>query len=370
MTNPHPPLHIAVACGGTGGHIFPGMATARELMNRGHRVTLWLTGRETERKALENWDGARVIIPAQGFSEGLSLKSLQTVRSLLAATVNCRRELKKTAPDVLLAMGAYASVGPCVAARTLGIPYILHESNVIPGRAVKLLSKSAHAVAMGFEEARIHLPKTRAVMVGIPLRQEFTQTPRAAKESYTPERPFRILVTGGSLGAHRLNQVAADTFAHLAKTGARLEIIHLTGDDDAGMVKSIYEQANVPAETIPFATNMAAYYNRVDFAICRAGSATCAELSYFGLPALLIPYPAATKAHQMANAHALEKRGMADVVAEDAFSEDWLEAYLQKMIASPERLQRLHDAAKTNGIPNAAIPLADMIEAAGKAQKA
>jgi UDP-N-acetylglucosamine--N-acetylmuramyl-(pentapeptide) pyrophosphoryl-undecaprenol N-acetylglucosamine transferase len=130
-------MKVAVACGGTGGHVFPGLATARELLSRGHEVTLWMTGRETEQSALRDWDGPVVQVPARGFPSGISLRSLQTAWKLAQAVRQCRKRMRQDRPDVLLAMGSYASVGPCAAARLLGVPIVLHEANVIPGRAVK-----------------------------------------------------------------------------------------------------------------------------------------------------------------------------------------------------------------------------------------
>ena len=136
-----------MACGGTGGHVFPGLATARELLSRGHEVTLWLTGRDTEQSARKDWDGPVVEVPARGFPSGLSFRSLQTAWKLAQAVGQCRAQMRRSRPDVLLAMGSYASVGPCGAARLLGVPIVLHEANVIPGRAVRLFSRSAAAVA-------------------------------------------------------------------------------------------------------------------------------------------------------------------------------------------------------------------------------
>ena len=360
-------VKIAVACGGTGGHVFPGLATARELLSRGHDVALWLTGRDTEQSARKDWDGPVVEVPARGFPSGFSWKSLQTAGKLVQAVRQCRREMRRNRPDVLLAMGSYASVGPCGAARLLGVPIVLHEANVIPGRAVRLFARSAAAVAAGFEETRCHLRGAKLAVVGIPLREELTAAakelpPRAA----TGREPFRLLIVGGSMGAHRLNEVAADALARLKKEGPAFAVVHLTGRDDEAAVRAAYRAADVPAEVIAFTKYMAPLYHAADLAICRAGASTCAELAFFGVPALFVPYPNAAMDHQTANARALEKRGAADVVDEAALTPEWLAAYLAQTLRRPDRLARLREASRKEGVQDGTAALATLVEQCGR----
>ncbi len=356
-------MNIAVACGGTGGHVFPGLATARELLRRGHDVTLWLTGRDTEQSARKDWDGPVVEVPARGFPSGVSFRSLQTAWKLARAVGQCRAQMRRNRPDALLAMGSYASVGPCGAARLLGVPIVLHEANVIPGRAVRLFARSAAAVAAGFEETRYHLRQARLSVVGIPLREELTE----AAQSLPPREsaagaPFRLLVVGGSMGAHRLNEVATAALARLKKSGCDFSVVHLAGRDDEAAVRAAYAAAGVAAEVVAFTKYMAPLYHAADLAICRAGASTCAELAYFGVPALFVPYPLAAMDHQTANAHALEKRGTADVVDEAALTPEWLEAYLAQTLRQPERLARLREAARKEGVKDGTAALADLVE--------
>ncbi len=360
-------MKVAVACGGTGGHVFPGLATARELLSRGHDVTLWLTGRDTERSARKDWDGPVVEVPARGFPSGISFKSLQTAWKLAQAVLRCRAQMRKDKPDALLAMGSYASVGPCGAARLLGVPIVLHEANVIPGRAVRLFARSAAAVAAGFEETRYHLRQAKLSVVGVPLRDELTEAARglSPRESAV-HSPFRLLIVGGSMGAHRLNEVAAAALARLKKDGFEFAVVHLTGREDETSVRAAYEAAGVQAEVIAFTKYMAPLYHAADLAICRAGASTCAELAYFGVPALFVPYPNAAMDHQAANARALEKRGTADVVDESALTPEWLEAYLAQTLRKPERLVRLREAAFKEGVKDGTAALASLVEACAR----
>ena len=360
-------MKVAVACGGTGGHVFPGLATARELLSRGHEVTLWMTGRDTEQSALKDWDGPVVQVPARGFPSGISFKSLQTGLKLLQAVWQCRARMRQDRPDVLLAMGSYASVGPCGAARLLGVPIVLHEANVIPGRAVRLFSRVAAAVAAGFEETRFHLRKAQLAVVGIPLRAELTEEARSlpSRENVI-HTPFRLLVVGGSMGAHRLNEVVTETLARIQKSGLRMSVSHLTGREDEASVRAAYRAAGVDAEVVAFTKYMAPLYHGADLAICRAGGSTCAELAFFGLPALFVPYPSAAMDHQTANAHALEKRGTADVVAESDLTPEWLESYLAQTLRKPERLARLREAAHREGVQDGTAALASLVEACAR----
>ena len=356
-------MKVAVACGGTGGHVFPGLATARELLRRGHDVALWLTGRYEEQSARKGWDGPVVQVPARGFPSGLSWKSAVTTWKLAQAVWRCRAAMRRDVPDVLLAMGSYASVGPCGAARLLGVPIVLHEANVIPGRAVRLFARGAAAVAAGFEETRYHLRKTELSVVGIPLREELTEAAKSLPPREAAARgPFRLLVVGGSMGAHRLNEVAAEAMVRLKRQELVFAVTHLTGRDDEVAVRTAYQAAGVEADVIAFTTYMAPLYHGADLAICRAGASTCAELAYFGVPALFVPYPLAAMDHQTANARALEKRGAADVVDETALTPEWLEAYLAQTIRRPERLGRLREAAHREGVRDGTAALAALVE--------
>lgn len=354
-------IKAAVACGGTGGHIFPGLATALELRDRGHAVTLWLTGRASEDVVTEHWDGPIIRIAAQGFPTGTRLDIIPRAWRMLQTAFRCTAGMREEQPDVLLAMGSYASAGPCFAARWLRIPIVLHEANAIPGRAVRLFARTAAAVATGFDETRYHLHGARIESLGIPLRAGLAA---AAQEPAPPKRTdaFHLLVIGGSLGSRTLNEVVPAAIALLAKTEKPLFVTHLTGKEDPDAVRAAYQQAGVDADIRPFTDNMPQLYRQADFAICRAGGSTCAELSLFELPALLVPYPHAASDHQTANAQALAKRGAVDTVSESALDAHWLEAYLSEIIHHPAKRERMRSTFRHQGIPNGTKPLADLLE--------
>lgn len=355
-------MKAAIACGGTGGHVYPGLATAEELQRRGHDVTLWMTGRETERPALQHWTGRVVEIPSKGFASRSPLKIFKTLLALLEASRLARNQMRQDRPDVLLAMGSYASAGPCRAAIALGIPLVLHEANVIPGRAVRFFAKRAAAVAVGFEETRHYLRRARVETVGIPLRADLSARASQPTAPRDFNAPPRLLVMGGSMGAHRLNEVAAQALVALTARGGSVAVTHLTGARDEASVRAAYAAGGLTADVRAFEPDMASLLASADFAICRAGASTCAELALFGLPALLVPYPLAAKDHQTANAAALERRGAADRIAESALDAAWLENYLAEMVHRPERIVRMREATRRNGLREGTSALADLVE--------
>ncbi len=348
-------LHIAIACGGTGGHIFPGLATARVLRDRGHHVTLWLAGKGGENTAVQGWEGRIVTIPSEGFQFG-AFRSVLTAIRIAGAVLRCWFIMLRHQPDVVLAMGSYASIGPCLAARLHGIPYILHEANAVPGRAVRLLAPKARAIAICFEETRYHLKGMNAVSAGMPLRSEIHRP-----ENRIPKSGFNLLVMGGSLGAHAINEMVSEAVCALRNPA--VSVTHLTGPADEKTVAERYRSAGVNAEVHAFTHNMTELYEKASLAICRSGASTCAELGVFALPALLVPYPHAASDHQTANARALEKFGAADVIQQDAMTVEWLKDYLAAQISDSSRLEKMSARSAARTVPlNAAAILAGVVE--------
>ena len=372
-------LHIAVACGGTGGHIFPGLATARALRERGHHVTLWLSGKHVEETVLQGWKGPVITIPSEGFQHG-PFRSVLTAVRIGIAVIRCTVAMLRHRPDAVLAMGSYSSIGPCLAARLRGIPVVLHEANAVPGRAVRLLAGKAASVAICFEETRYHLKGLNLIMTGMPLREDLRKTEDRGgnteergqrTEDHEQEtnirRPasgIRLLVIGGSAGAHAVNEIvslAVSRIPHLVS-----QITHLTGSEDEQSVAERYRAAGVNAEVHAFVQDMASLYESADLAICRAGASTCAELGIFGLPALLVPYPHAASDHQTANAHALEKLGAVDVVQQADCTVEWLTDYIRAQIEDPARLEKMRTHAPRKEALGAAEKLAELVESSAR----
>lgn len=352
-------MRIAVACGGTGGHIFPGLATADVLRSRGHDVTLWLAGRDVERTSLAGWDGPVASVRAVGFPRGLSLRTISAVVRSGFAVLRCFALMRSQRPDVLLAMGSYASIGPVLAAHWLRIPVVLHEANAVPGRAIIRLARYARVLAVCFEDAGRRFPSARAVVTGLPVRTG------AVAEDAVPLLPhdrFTVLVMGGSQGAHRLNEIASRALCRLHEEGESFQVIHLSGRRDEGEMRQCYQAAGVRAEVVGFLHDMASAYRAADLAVSRSGAASCTELAVCALPALLVPYPHAVNDHQMANARSMAAGGGMDVMAEEDLTVESLAAYLKDRMGDRAKRVMMKAALTATARPNAAGILADVVE--------
>ncbi len=361
-------MNIAVACGGTGGHIFPGLATARVLRARGHAVTLWLAGRDVEACSVADWPGEIVKIRASGFPSGLSLRGLASVWRMAGAVVVAWRRLRQTRPDVLLCMGSYASVGPCLAARLLGIPVVLHEANAVPGRAISLLARFASHVALGFNEALAWFPPSvKVVVTGFPLRAGFV--PAVKLQAADSASPLTLLVMGGSQGAHVLNARMPAVAAALGKKLARpLRVVHLAGRHEAEVVAADYRGQQVDAEVHAFCSDMAGLYARADVAVARSGAASCTELAVCGVPAVLVPLPHAPRNHQMRNAEALAESGGMLVLPESEFSVENMVQRLYILFRNPDGLQLMRETLVKAVPADGAERLATLVETVGESR--
>jgi UDP-N-acetylglucosamine--N-acetylmuramyl-(pentapeptide) pyrophosphoryl-undecaprenol N-acetylglucosamine transferase len=259
-------------------------------------------------------------------------------------------------------MGSYASFGPVKAACRLKVPYILHEANLVPGRAVSLLARRAHTIAVSFDKTRYYLKHPRIETTGMPLRRELQlASARAHREQRTVET-LRILVMGGSRGARVLNDIVPKAIAAAVRKGVDIRVEHIAGFQDSSEVERVYSDAGIQANVHHFVQDMASLYRNADLAICRSGAATCAELAAFAVPALFVPYPFAVRDHQMSNARVLQDAGAADVVAQEDMSPTWLADYLVNVFEKPERIERMAVAMKKRAQSNAAEQLADLLE--------
>ena len=337
---------IVVACGGTGGHAFPGLAVAKELLARGHEVAVWDSGRMVESDVMRDWMGGT-------FSTGARQLSLKNVFSNFFAIVRCCREIKRYAPDVMLAMGSYSSLPPVVAARLAHVPIVLHEANTIPGRAVETLSRFAKSVAISFAVTKDHLSVREGIASGV----RFQEVPKDA---------FCVFVTGGSQGAHRVNELVTAAMplvkTALDKIGRKLFVIHQTGLKDEGPVMGRYVAAGIPSRVNAFEHEMARAFATADLVIARAGASTCFELSSVGKPAFLIPLPSALRNHQHFNAEAFVEAGAADEGKQDEITPRGLANYILNRAQHPHILLRMAERMKAMATPDAAKRVADLVE--------
>ena len=321
-------MKIVVACGGTGGHAFPGLAVAEELKSRGHEVTVWDSGRDIESSVMRFWHG-----PV--FSTGAKQLSVWNGFSILRSILRCRREMRRAKPDVLLAMGSYSSLPPVLAAKGCGVPVVLHEANTVPGRAVEFLSRFAKKVAISFDVTAKYLPGCDTEKTGLPVRADIASGTRF---DFIPKDSFVVFVTGGSQGAHMVNCIASEALAMMkseidrrAASGREvrpLYVIHQTGVADEGAVIATYASVALESRVQAFEREMANAFASADIVIARAGASTCFELAACGKAAMLIPLPSAMRNHQHFNAEAFASKGAADEGIQSQLTAKQLYIYL------------------------------------------
>lgn len=351
-------MKIIVACGGTGGHAFPGLAVAAELRRRGHEVVVWDSGRDIESSVMRSWDG-----PV--FSTGARQLSPKNALHIIASILRCRKEMKRAKPDALLAMGSYSSLPPVLAARMCKVKVFLHEANTVPGKAVEFLSRFADTVAISFDMTSRYLKDVKSVRTGLPVRAAITEGKRF---DFIPANAFVVFVTGGSQGAHAVNLLLMDALSmmkrELDERGASrpLYVIHQTGTKDETLVMTEYAKVALPARVHAFENEMANAFASADIVVARAGASTCFELAACGKPAFLIPLPSAMRNHQHFNADAFAAKGAADEGIQAQLAAKQICRYLLEKYDHPEHLARMSEKMKTLATPDAAAKVADLVE--------
>ena len=302
---------IAIACGGTGGHLFPGLAIGSQLLNLGCDVSLLVSPKDVDQQAVKSARGMQVFtLPAVALQNGNRLAFLRGFWNSFRAS---RKLFKQRRPDAVLAMGGFTSAPPVLAARLLGAKAFLHESNMIPGRANRWLSRFVKCGFVGFEQAGALLGAKRVSVTGTPVRSEFQTRDSAAccqALGLDPMKPV-LLVIGGSQGASGINEMIVAALPLLVQRGLNWQWVHLTGPKDVTKVAAVYDKLGVRAIVQPFMENLAVAMGAATACVSRAGASSLAEIAAMRLPSLLVPFPHAADNHQFYNAHAFANSGAA-----------------------------------------------------------
>ena len=349
-------MKVVIAGGGTGGHVFPAISVAEEILKRSRSNEVLFVG---TKKGLENEllskRGYKIEhISAEGIKGRGLMKGVRAIFSAIRGVSDSLSLIRVFRPDVVLGVGGYAS-GPMVLAASLyGVPTAICEQNAFPGLTNRILGKFSKKVFATFEESNRFFPRKKMVVTGNPVRAELLKSKGDGLENDM----LTILVFGGSQGAHRLNAVVPEALGRLGRKN--ISVVHQTGPSDLDNVKIAYQRLGIKAHVLPFIDDMAGVYAEADFVIGRAGAGTVSEITALGKPSLLIPYPYAANNHQMLNAKVLERHGAAVVIEDkDATPESMLGALTEAL--RKDKLNTMASSARELGKPGAASTIVDEI---------
>ena len=358
---------VLMSGGGTGGHLYPGIAVARELRRRrpGARIVFAGTGRGAEARTVNDQGFEHVPIRSAGL-KGTSWPARVRGFSLLPVSAwDAWRVLGRVGPDLVIGLGGYSAGAVVLLAALRRTPTMVLEQNVTPGITNRLLAPVVSAAAVS-HDATLPQFRGKGFVAGNPVRPEFFE-PAAPAASASPAasptpRPLHVLVLGGSQGAHAINVAMTAAAPVLAASGVALAVTHQTGRRDQGLVEEAYIRAGVSARVAPFFQEMADIMRRADVVVSRAGATTLAELAASGRPSLLVPLPGAADGHQQANAEVLAARGAAEVLPEAGLSGEGLAARVLALAGDDERRRRMTAAARTLARPRAVSVIVDRAE--------
>ncbi|HPA80407.1 MAG TPA: undecaprenyldiphospho-muramoylpentapeptide beta-N-acetylglucosaminyltransferase [Thermoanaerobaculales bacterium] len=351
---------VVVAGGGTGGHIFPGLAVARELQALGARAH-WLGARKGLEAELVGQRGVPLtLVDLEGFHGRGAVAVLRALGLMPGAVATSIRTMLEIEPSAVLGVGGYASGAGLMAAGLLGIPYVLQEQNSIPGLTNRFLSPWSALVCCGFADAVRAFPSLPAEWTGNPVRESFFKVPPVE-----PATPPRLLVLGGSQGSLFLNRTLPRAVAILRGRGITPQVRHQAGVRWADVVRTSYQDLAIGAEVAAFLSEPWTALAEADLVVARSGALTVSELAAAGRGAVLIPFAAAAGGHQLHNARSQEKAGGAVVLTEAEASPERVADVLQELLADPGRLRAMGSCSRAVSLPDAARRIAERVLAVG-----
>jgi UDP-N-acetylglucosamine--N-acetylmuramyl-(pentapeptide) pyrophosphoryl-undecaprenol N-acetylglucosamine transferase len=353
-------MKLIIAGGGTGGHLFPGIAVAEEFLSRdpANEVLFVGTERGIEARAVPAAGYPLELISAAGIRGKGTLSQLKGVAMMMYGYAQSRKILKRFRPDMVLGVGGYASLPMVLAARGMRIPRFIHEQNAIPGQTNRLLARFASRAFITLEESARYFPAETTLLTGNPLRRQILDMVEKTNPPSIPplskggseqseQGGFRLFVFGGSQGAHAINAAMIEALPLLKKSRGAVIITHQTGEKDYTEVTAAYRAAGLDATVTPFINDMAAEYARADLIICRAGATTIAEVTACGKACLFIPFPHAVDDHQRRNAEALLKKDACFMMLERELTGGTLAQTILTLAEDPNLVRRTGELAFT-----------------------
>ncbi|MEP6945233.1 MAG: undecaprenyldiphospho-muramoylpentapeptide beta-N-acetylglucosaminyltransferase [Acidobacteriota bacterium] len=351
-------MKVLIAAGGTGGHIYPGIAVAKEILERdpSSEVLFVGTSRGLETRLVPDNGFQLSLIHSVGLKNVGFAGKMKGLAILPQSFFEARRILREFDPDVVVGAGGYVSGPMLMTARFMRFPTLVMDSNAIPGFTNRRLARFVDRAALTFEEALPYFGG-KGVVTGNPVRSEFFDIP--SREAVPP---VRILIFGGSQGARAINKAMVAALPFLTETEIDFRITHQTGEADLEDVRGGYAANALEADIRAYISNMVEEFERTDLIISRAGATTCAEIAAAGKASIMIPLPTAADDHQRRNAEAMQKHGSVRVLLQSELSGETLAAQLIELISDPEKIAAMGSAARTLGRPDAATATVDLVE--------
>jgi UDP-N-acetylglucosamine--N-acetylmuramyl-(pentapeptide) pyrophosphoryl-undecaprenol N-acetylglucosamine transferase len=349
-------MNVIIAAGGTGGHIFPGIALAKEFVRRTGDAQIRFVGTERglEKKLVPNAGFPLTFIPSGALKNVSPGRRIASLAKMPAGFLAAARLLNQFRPDVVIGVGGYASGVMTLTAALCGAPTLAVELNAMPGFTNRILAPFVRAAAITYREAAAHFPG-KSALTGTPVRAEFERLPARTRTIFE-----NILVFGGSQGAHAINQAMIEAAKRFGEIGVNIRVMHQTGEKDFEAVQAAYAAAGVRAEVRPFINDMAAAFADADLLICRAGAATAAEIAAAGKAAIFIPFPQASDDHQRKNAEAFVRAGAGKMILQADATGARLAQEIQSLLAAPAEIARMEAASRSLAVPNAAQKTVDL----------
>jgi UDP-N-acetylglucosamine--N-acetylmuramyl-(pentapeptide) pyrophosphoryl-undecaprenol N-acetylglucosamine transferase len=358
-------MKIAIACGGTGGHLFPGLAVAEELRQRGHDTLLLVSPKQIDAVALEGSNEQSHALPGIGWPGIFTPRLFTFGMSLVRSWRECGQVYRDFQPTAVVGMGGFTSAIPLLLGRRLRLPTLIHESNAIPGRVTRFIAPMVNKTLLGFESCANYLRRAHCVVTGTPVRRGLERIDRAVaaeKFGLNPSLPI-VLVMGGSQGAHGINQLVLKTLPLWHTRREEVQFIHLAGQADANIAEINYRRQRLTAVVRAFSTEMEHFYSLADVVISRSGAASLTELSHYQLPSVLVPYPAAADDHQSFNARIFERAGAARILVESKTTPEALFETVSGILTDVPLRRGMAEASGRLAGEDAAQRVAEEIEA-------
>ena len=355
---------VLIACGGTGGHLYPGIAVAEVLKAGGHKVLLLISEKKIDALAASGHpDLTFTTLPSLAMPRPWSPKMIGFLRTLWTSYRACRKLIRQHQITTVLGMGGFTSFAPLYAGKKEGCQTFIHESNAIPGKANKLNARYASTILLGLDPCRSHFPAHPDIRtVGTPIRSNMSRPPDQDPYAFFKLNPAlkTLLIMGGSQGARGVNRVVGSALPAFEQIG--IQLLHITGPTDYEEARNIYaNHPLLPQHVAAFCHRMDLAYRVADLAIARAGASSLAELTQFGVPSLLIPYPHAAEDHQTRNAEIFSNSGAARLLPEGTLNDQILAREVESILLHPDVAATMKAAALKAATPDAARTIADVL---------